>query len=163
MMEKIQTWWHAISPREQRTYGIGAVMLLITLLYAGLWQPLANAVNAREKQVQNQQKTLAWLKEKGQEVMALQRTRGKPLDTSGTLEGVINRTAFSHKIKIARLQPQGDELQVWIDLVAFADLTRWLAALSEQYGIEVQVIELSREAQAPGQVKVRRLQLSRAQ
>ena len=79
------------------------------------------------------------------------------------LEGVVNRTAFNHKIKIARLQPQAQELQVWIDTVQFDDLLLWLSTLVEQHGIQVQIIEIAREDLAPGLVKVRRLQLSRPQ
>ena len=111
----------------------------------------------------NQQQTLAWLEEKGQEVLAMQGGQGRQIDTSGTLEGVVNRTAFNQKIKIARLQPQGQELQVWIDTVPFDDLLIWLAGLADQHGVQVQVIEVARENLAPGLVKVRRLQLSRPQ
>ena len=39
----------------------------------------------------------------------------------------------------------------------------WLATLSDQYGVQVQIIEVAREGLAPGLVKVRRLQLSRSQ
>ncbi|MNG30136.1 Type II secretion system protein M [compost metagenome] len=76
---------------------------------------------------------------------------------------MVNRTAFNQKIKIARLQPQGQELQVWIDTVPFDALLLWLATLSDQHGVQVQVIEVARENLAPGLVKVRRLQLSRPQ
>lgn len=113
--------------------------------------------------MQNQQQTLAWLKEKGAEVIAMRGNQVVPADTGGTLEGTVNRTAFNHKIKIARLQPQGSELQVWIDTVQFDDLLLWLATLVEQHGIQIQVIEIAREDLAPGLVKVRRLQLSRPQ
>ena len=88
---------------------------------------------------------------------------GRQIDTSGTLDGVVNRTAFNQKIKIARLQPQAQELQVWIDTVQFDDLLLWLSTLVEQHGIQVQIIEIAREDLAPGLVKVRRLQLSRPQ
>ncbi|KAL8181358.1 UNVERIFIED_CONTAM: hypothetical protein K2H54_000235 [Gekko kuhli] len=81
--------------------------------------------------------------------------QGRQLDTSGTLEGVVNRTAFNQKIKIARLQPQGQELQVWIDTVAFDDLLIWLATLADRHGVQVQVIEVARENLAPGLVKQR--------
>ena len=99
----------------------------------------------------------------GEEVLAIQGGSGRQIDTSGTLEGVVNRTAFNHKIKIARLQPQAQELQVWIDTVQFDDLLLWLSTLVEQHGIQVQIIEIAREDLAPGLVKVRRLQLSRPQ
>ena len=163
MMEKLQGWWQGITAREQRLVFIGAILLLVGFSYWSIWQPLTTRIAERERQVQNQQQTLAWLKEKGEEVLAMQGGSGRQIDTSGTLEGVVNRTAFNHKIKIARLQPQGQELQVWIDSVQFNDLLRWLATLAEQHGIQVQIIEVARENLAQGQVKVRRLQLSRLQ
>ncbi|WP_337072359.1 GspM family type II secretion system protein ExeM [Aeromonas veronii] len=163
MMEKLQSWWQGITAREQRLVVAGGVLLLVGLFYWSVWQPIANRIAERERQVQNQQQTLAWLKEKGEEVLAMQGGSGRQIDTSGTLEGVVNRTAFNHKIKIARLQPQAQELQVWIDTVQFDDLLLWLCTLVEQHGIQVQIIEIAREDLAPGLVKVRRLQLSRPQ
>ncbi|MCH7370210.1 MULTISPECIES: GspM family type II secretion system protein ExeM [Aeromonas] len=163
MMDKLQGWWHGISIREQRLVAVGGSCLLLGLCYWAIWQPVANRIAERERQVVNQQQTLAWLKEKGQEVLAMQGSSGRQIDTSGTLDGVVNRTAFNQKIKIARLQPQGQELQVWIDTVPFDALLLWLATLSDQHGVQVQVIEVARENLAPGLVKVRRLQLSRPQ
>ncbi|WP_310596939.1 GspM family type II secretion system protein ExeM [Aeromonas aquatica] len=163
MMDKLQGWWRGISTREQRLVAVGGSCLLIGLCYWAIWQPVANRIAERERQVVNQQQTLAWLKEKGQEVLAMQGSSGRQIDTSGTLDGVVNRTAFNQKIKIARLQPQGQELQVWIDTVPFDALLLWLATLSDQHGVQVQVIEVARENLAPGLVKVRRLQLSRPQ
>ena len=64
---------------------------------------------------------------------------------------------------LTELQPQAQELQVWIDTVQFDDLLLWLSTLVEQHGIQVQIIEIAREDLAPGLVKVRRLQLSRPQ
>ena len=163
MMDKLQSWWRGISAREQRLVAVGGSVLLIGLFYWAIWQPVANRIAERERQVVNQQQTLAWLKEKGQEVLAMQGGQGRQIDTGGTLDGVVNRTAFNQKIKIARLQPQGQDLQVWIDTVPFDDLLIWLATISDQYGVQVQIIELAREGLAPGLVKVRRLQLSRSQ
>jgi len=144
-MDKLQSWWRGISAREQRLVAVGGSVLLIGLFYWAIWQPVANRIAERERQVVNQQQTLAWLKEKGQEVLAMQGGQGRQIDTGGTLDGVVNRTAFNQKIKIARLQPQGQDLQVWIDTVPFDDLLIWLATLSDQYGVQVQIIELARE------------------
>ena len=163
MMDKLQGWWRSISAREQRLVAVGGSVLLIGICYWAIWQPISNRIAERERQVVNQQQTLAWLKETGPEVLAMQGGQGRQIDTGGTLDGVVNRTAFNQKIKIARLQPQGQELQVWIDTVPFDDLLIWLATLSDQYGVQVQIIELAREGLAPGLVKVRRLQLSRSQ
>lgn len=161
MIKAMNAWWGGLSPREQKLVGAAGVMLLVGIVYWGLWQPLADRVAERERQVAAQQRTLAWLKEKGEQVLALQASSGRRVDTSGTLEGVVNRAAFNHKITITRLQPQGQELQVWIDTVPFDTLLPWLGELTDRYGIRIQVIEIARENLPPGMVKIRRLQLSR--
>ena len=163
MMARFELWWRGLSAREQRLMAIGGGCFLIGLFYWLVWQPLGNRIEERERQVKSQQQTLVWLKEKGEQVLAAQAGSGRNLDLGGTLEGVVNRTAFNHKIKIARLQPQGQELQVWIDQVAFDDLLMWLAELTDKYGVRVQVIEVAREQLPAGMVKVRRLQVSRPQ
>ncbi|MGE6108123.1 GspM family type II secretion system protein ExeM [Aeromonas sobria] len=163
MMARFELWWRGLSAREQRLLAVGGSVLLIGLFYWLVWQPLGNRIEERERQVKSQQQTLIWLKEKGEQVLAAQAGSGRDLDLGGTLDGVVNRTAFNHKIKIARLQPQGQELQVWIDQVAFDDLLMWLAELADKYGVKVEVIEVAREQLPAGMVKVRRLQVSRPQ
>ncbi|MFG0832745.1 GspM family type II secretion system protein ExeM [Aeromonas bivalvium] len=163
MMARFELWWRGLSAREQRLVAVGGSVLLVGLFYWLVWQPLGNRIEERERQVKSQQQTLIWLKEKGEQVLAAQAGSGRNMDLGGTLDGVVNRTAFNHKIKIARLQPQGQELQVWIDQVAFDDLLMWLAELTDKYGVRVQVIEVAREQLPAGMVKVRRLQVSRPQ
>lgn len=163
MMARFELWWRGLSAREQRLLAVGGSVLLVGLFYWLVWQPLGNRIEGRERQVKSQQQTLIWLKEKGEQVLAAQAGSGRNIDLGGTLDGVVNRTAFNHKIKIARLQPQGQELQVWIDQVAFDDLLMWLAELTDKYGVRVQVIEVAREQLPAGMVKVRRLQVSRPQ
>ncbi|MFM4703070.1 GspM family type II secretion system protein ExeM [Aeromonas bivalvium] len=163
MMARFELWWRGLSAREQRLLAVGGSVLLVGLFYWLVWQPLGNRIEERERQVKSQQQTLIWLKEKGEQVLAAQAGSGRNIDLGGTLDGVVNRTAFNHKIKIARLQPQGQELQVWIDQVAFDDLLMWLAELTDKYGVRVQVIEVAREQLPAGMVKVRRLQVSRPQ
>lgn len=163
MMARFELWWRGISAREQRLLVIGCTLLAIGLFYWLVWQPLDSRIAERERQVKNQQQTLVWLKEKGERVLAAQAGSGRNIELGGTLDGVVNRTAFNHKIKITRLQPQGQELQVWIDAVPFDGLLMWLAELSDRYGVQVKVIEVAREQLPAGMVKVRRLQVSRPQ
>ena len=163
MMARFELWWRGLSAREQRLVAVGGSVLLVGLFYWLVWQPLGNRIEERERQVKSQQQTLIWLKEKGEQVLSAQAGSGRNMDLGGTLDGVVNRTAFNHKIKITRLQPQGQELQVWIDQVAFDDLLMWLAELTDKYGVRVQVIEVAREQLPAGMVKVRRLQVSRPQ
>ena len=90
----------------QRLVAVGGSCLLIGLCYWVVWQPIANRIAERERQVLSQQQTLAWLKEKGEEVLAMQGGQGRQLDTSGTLEGVVNRTAFNRRSRLPACSPR---------------------------------------------------------
>jgi general secretion pathway protein M len=79
---------------------------------------------------------------------------------NGSLTQLVNRTTRSSGIPVARMQPQGDELQVWIDQVAFNDLMAWLEQL-EQQGVMIIQSDVS-EVDLAGFVKVQRLQLGKA-
>jgi general secretion pathway protein M len=57
------------------------------------------------------------------------------------------------------MQPQGEELQVWIDQAPFNDILSWLQSL-EKTGISVLDIDIA-ESGLPGQVKIRRLKLGK--
>ena len=58
------------------------------------------------------------------------------------------------------MQPQGDNIQVWIDEISFNQLLQWLEQLSSKEGLRVTNIDLS-NAEQPGVVRVRRLQLGK--
>jgi general secretion pathway protein M len=64
------------------------------------------------------------------------------------------------RIAISRMQPQGDELQVWIDQAPFNDVLSWLQSL-EKTGISILDIDIA-ESNLPGQVKIRRLKLGKS-
>jgi general secretion pathway protein M len=64
------------------------------------------------------------------------------------------------KIAISRMQPQGDELQVWIDQAPFNDVLSWLQSL-EKTGVSILDIDIA-ESDMPGQVKIRRLKLGKS-
>ena len=58
------------------------------------------------------------------------------------------------------MQPQGDDLQVWIDEISFNQLLSWLEKLASRDGLQVKNIDLSK-ADQQGVVRVRRLQLGK--
>ena len=78
---------------------------------------------------------------------------------SGSLTQAVNSGASRYKISITRMQPQGEELQVWIDNVDFSQMMSWLNDL-ERRGVKIIVADIA-ESDSQGFVKVRRLQLGK--
>ena len=152
--------WLQLDLREQRlVIAMGAVVLFF-ILYSAIWAPLNNNIEAAYKKNERQQKLLTWVNEGTQRYkMAVGSSQSNNRNSS--LSSLVNQTAGRNQISIARMQPQGDDLQVWIDEVSFNQLLTWLEQLAVKEGISVKAIDIS-NAQQAGVVKVRRLQLGRS-
>lgn len=151
--------WLQLDLREQRLVLVMAAVVLFFILYSAVWAPLNNNIEAASKKIERQQKLLTWVQESTAKYKSAAGSNRS--NNNGSLSSIVNKTAGRNQILIARMQPQGDDLQVWIDEVSFNQLLTWLEQLSEKEGISVKAIDIT-NAQQAGVVKVRRLQLGRS-
>jgi len=155
----MKAWWQQLNTREQRLVGVMSALVMIFILYSAIWQPLnANLLSATKK-LDRQQALLTWVTDN---TAHYQKAKGntKVSNSRGSLSGIVNKSANSYKLTITRMQPQGDDLQVWIDSVPFTKLLFWLEHLANNEGLQVQGIDLT-HAERTGEVRVRRLQLAK--
>lgn len=159
-MNSIKAWWDSLAQREQRIVMIASVVSLIAIIYWGIWAPLSDAVESERFGLQKQQELLSWMKENGGKIAAAGASSAASAGENQSLTQVINATAQSQKIKLTRVQPEEDAIQIWIDEVEFAVLVKWLDLLHSRYGVSVTNTELVR-GEKEGFVSVKRLQLAR--
>ncbi|WP_371375884.1 type II secretion system protein GspM [Thalassotalea aquiviva] len=150
--------WQALNQREKSLVAIMALVVTIFLFVTVIWQPLNDSVERSKERVERQQKLAAWMATNLQRYQALKQQGG--VTSTGSLSSIVNRTARSQNITLARMQPQGDDLQVWIDEVPFDNLITWLDSLTTREGLHVEAIDIA-PASVAGTVKVRRLQVSK--
>jgi general secretion pathway protein M len=155
----MKAWWLQLNTREQQLISALGSVLIVFLLFSFIWQPLNENIDKAQKKLVRQQSLLTWVKTETQRYKAT-KGNGSNSRSSGSLSSIVNRTAGANAIAITRMQPQGNDLQVWIDNIAFSQLLQWLERLSTQEGISVKAIDLTRGEQI-GQVSVRRLQLGK--
>ena len=151
--------WQQLNKREQLLVTGMSVFVMFFLLYSLVWQPINEGIAKTEKKLASQQELLTWVQEK----TTLLKHSGKSAqvkNSSGSLSSVVNSTARSQNIVITRIQPKGEDIQVWIDQAVFDTLLQWLGQLVITEGVQVKAIDLSNTEQA-GVVKVRSLQLGR--
>jgi len=103
---------------------------------------------------------LTWVQENTALYQQAKRAGGKS-KLRGSISSVANRSANNYKLTITRMQPQGDDLQVWIDSTPFTQLLFWLEHLANNEGLQVKAIDLNHGDRA-GEVKVRRLHLTKS-
>lgn len=158
-LASIKTWWQGLNLREQRLVSIMSSAVLVFLLYSLIWQPLNDNLAKTEKKLASRQALLTWVTENTARYQQV-KSSGTSKKGSGSLSSIINRTASQQQLTITRMQPQGDNLQVWLDSASFTQLLFWLEHLVNNEGLQVQAIDLT-QSDKQGEVRVRRLQLAR--
>ncbi|TRX57892.1 type II secretion system protein GspM [Thalassomonas sp. M1454] len=153
----MKQWWLEQNTKDQRLMIFLGVVVAIFLFYTLIWQPLnENLVKAQSK-LTKQQELAIWVKQNTAQYLELKK-RGGSKKSTGSLTSKVNRTARGLGITVARMQPQGDDLLVWIDEVPFNSLLTWLEKISTQEGMRIIAVDIA-PSDAEGTVKVRRLQL----
>jgi len=150
--------WQQLNAREQKMVLAMGSVVLVFLLYSLVWQPLNDNLAKTQAKLKRQQELLTWVNENTARYQ--QASKNKQSSRGGSLSSIVNRTAKRNGIAITRMQPQGNDIQVWIDEVSFTQLLQWLEQLTNNEGLTVKAIDLNNSKQA-GVVGVRRLQLGR--
>lgn len=154
----MKQWWQQLQQREQRLVLLMAIFIGIFVFYQGVWKPLNDNIDNADQKLERTHSLLSYVKSTTAKVKSAGSSNRKV--TGGSLSTIVNRVAAKHQISIARMQPQGENVQVWIDEVAFNQLLVWLDDLNANQGLTVSNIDISK-GETAGAVKIRRLQISR--
>ncbi len=155
----MKAWWLQLNSREQRLVSCMALAIFFFIIYSAIWQPMTASLEKNQLKLKKQQDLLTWVVDKTTYYQQAKKNTTSQA-SRGSLSSIINRSASSHNLTLARIQPQGEDLQVWIDSVAFNTLLFWLEHLANNQQIQVKAIDLMKSERA-GEVKVRRLQLTK--
>ncbi len=159
-MNELLERYKALTEREQKLLMLSAVVLVIALFYFVIWSPLNSALDKQQRLLDNQQSLLVWVKDSATRAQQLRRSTSNNRAFSGSLPQAVSRTTNQYDIAVSRMQPQGDELQVWVDQAPFNSVLDWLKTM-EGMGIVILQADIA-EADAEGYIKIRRLQLGKA-
>ena len=138
---------------------LSGLVILLGIFYWGLWAPLNQSISQQSQLLESNKKLVSWVEEQGQKAAQLRGTQSSPRRVTGSLPQLVTSTSSNHSLSISRMQPQGDEIQVWIDEAPFNSLMGWLNEL-ETRGIVIEQLDVA-ETNAPGMIKVRRLVLTK--
>ncbi len=154
----MKQWFENLSDREKQLVIGAGIVFAIGLFFQLIWGPVNSRLDKAELAAKNKQTTLEWVNEK---LTEYKQAKGNQKNVaSGSLSQIVNSAARRANISLARMQPQGDTLQVQIEEIEFNALIRWLAELTQNQGLTIEAIDIS-EADKTGAVRVRRLQVSK--
>jgi general secretion pathway protein M len=156
----MKAWWQQLNSREQRLVAVMGLFFIVFVFYSAVWQPINNSISEANSKLARQEQLLTWVQENTTRYKQAKSAGGKST-LRGSISSVANRSAKQYKLTITRMQPQGDDLQVWIDSTPFTQLLFWLEHLANNEGLQVKAIDLT-QGDKVGEVKVRRLHLTKA-
>lgn len=153
MKQQVHQWWQSLQQREQRLVLICAVVISLFLFYWVVWQPVHQSKALNERALQQAEQQLVWL----HSVLPQLQQSGVSIErTSGSLSQILTSSARQHGIRVSRMQPQNEQMQLVLDDVPFEKLIQWLHDLHYQHGLRLVNLDVSLSNQ-PGIVQVRRI------
>lgn len=155
-LARAQSRFRALTRREQWAVAICAVVVGALILYAGIYQPITRAHDARAESLAQARRLAERL-----QMAAAQKQNAPhqtPIQRGGSLLSVVDQTIRQSALGKApdRVQPEGDtEVRVWLQGVPFDAMVRWLGELQSRYGVSVQTLDVERSGDAAGAVDAR--------
>lgn len=153
----MKDWFESLESREKLFVALGALIVVVALLYGFIWAPLDKNHDSMVTSVDDWQRSLAELRP----LKGLAQSGNQPAGSTATAGQqapiiVVDQTLRSRGLEQYRRRSQptsSNGIRVEFENVAFDDLILWLGDLSDQHAMHVQAGSLSTGSQpAPGRV-----------
>jgi general secretion pathway protein M len=138
----VKDWFESLQARERIFVALGAMFVVLLLLYGLGWAPLAKRHAVLQADVQAWQRSLTELRPLRARSSAPGLARSTP--APGALQSpiiIVDQTLSSRGLDRYRRRSQptsSNGIRVEFENVAFDELVLWLGELSEQYAMHVQ-------------------------
>lgn len=145
LIERMQATLQQLAPRERIMVLAGSAVVLVTLVYLAVWEPLVRAHGQRQLELERARALSVRIEQIGARVQGSGAARR--VDRSTSLLAAVDQTSRSPVLGKApsRVQPEGDrEVKIWLEDVGFDNLLRWLQELESRYDITPSSAEIER-------------------
>lgn len=140
-MNEFKNWFLQKSPREQLLLAVGAIALLVTLLYVGLLLPL---IEARDKQLVNNRALMAQQIEVRNLAATVLGQQQSGSTNQRSLAQITNTSLRNNDLKMEDFQPTGnDNVRVRLANVEFNKVMSWLNDLESKEGVQVKEVSVT--------------------
>ena len=150
---QIKQWFYSLPPKEQWLVSGTGVILLITLFYLIVWEPLHLGLDDELHKKHSQQEILLWMQQAANEVKTLRSSgssstiRDKNKPTTLVIEQAIKNAGLQPSVK--KIESSGsDGARVTLSEASFNQMLIWLNTLATHNGILVVSANIERAEQS---------------
>lgn len=158
-LEELQHWYHGLQQRERQLVLAASAVIIVTLLYLIIWEPIVKGVDDQALKYQTQAEILDWMQAAAAEVSTLKASGAakRTTNSSQPVSLLVEKSIATAGLKpyLRKLESTTDKgARITIDAASFDQVLLWLSTLQTQYGITVTSANLDRDDKA-GAVNVR--------
>ncbi len=158
-LEEIQHWYQGLQQRERQLVLAASAVIIITLLYLIIWEPIYKGVEEQTQKYQTQADILDWMQAAAVEVRTLKASgvTNRRTNSSQPVSLLVEKSTTTAGLKpyLRKLESTTDKgARITIDAASFDQVLLWLNTLQIQYGITVSSANLDRDDKA-GAVNIR--------
>lgn len=139
---QLKQWFYSLPIKEQRLVSGTSIIILITLFYLIIWEPLHLGLDTEQQKNHSQQGILSWMQQAANEVKTLRasgssstiREKNKP--TTLVIEQTIKNAGLKPSVK--KIESSGNNgARVTLKDASFSQILVWLNTLATHNGIQV--------------------------
>ena len=151
----MKDWFTSLEPRERLFVSAAGVVVILAVLWVGIWQPLDKGHSDIAERVDTWRRSLSELRPmKG---MIQSTTNPQPVSSTQSLVVIVDNSLRQRGLygSLQRSQPtpDGNGIRVEFENAAFDDLMLWLGDLHRQHALKVDSGSFSTSSSAsPGRV-----------
>ena len=164
-LQQIKQWFNSLPSKEQMMVSGTAALIVITLFYLVIWEPIHVSLNAEQQKQQSQKEVLMWMQNAAVEVKDLRSSGGVTIrDKNKPATLVIEQTIKNSGLKsfIKKIESSGKNgARVTLKDAPFNQIIVWLNTLAKHNAIQVVSANIER-ADKTGKANAR-LTLERTQ
>lgn len=155
-MAKIQEKWQPLADREKKAVLIGGAFLGVFILYAGIWSPWLNHLEAMREHIHTQQKNLVWMQNVDTQLVQLEKN---PKQSEHVTSPIALLSILQKQVDEARLQSNlvqlkqasNETIEIQFQKVSFDKLMQLLIHISKEQSVQIATLNATADTE-PGLV-----------
>lgn len=158
-IQQLKQWFYSLPSKEQMMVSGTGIVIIITLFYLIIWEPLHFGFQEEKQKQQSQKEILLWMQQAASEVKSLRasgsqttiRSNNKPITL--VIEQTIKNAGLKPSVK--KIESSGNKgARVSLNDASFNQILVWLDTLSKHNGIQVVSANIER-SDKPGRANAR--------
>ena len=150
-LELLNNWYSSLPTRDRNLLMATAILLVITLFYLIVWEPVHQGRDQQQEKLKSQQAIYTWMQSAANEAKSFKGAGTRKAPSNQPIALILENSAKISGLKqnINKIESSGKTgARVKIDSASFDQLLVWLNTLEQQHGVTITTASIERNDKA---------------